>query len=41
MAPPLDTDNMVPKNEVFSVPQFGHGPWNIKFIEPQKCDKEN
>lgn len=29
--PPLETDNMVPKNEVFSVPQFGQGPWNYSF----------
>lgn len=26
VAPPLDMDNIVPKNEVFSMPQFGHGP---------------
>lgn len=28
--PPLETDNMVPKKETFSVPQFGQGPFKIK-----------
>ena len=26
VVPPLDIDNMVPKKEVFSVPQLGQGP---------------
>ena len=41
VAPPLDIDSMVPKNEVFSVPQFGQGPWNVIFIEQlENFDKE-
>lgn len=27
---PLEIDNIVPKNEVFSVPQLGQGPFNKK-----------
>lgn len=31
--PPLDIDSMVPKKEVFSVPQLGHGPYkNALFV---------
>lgn len=26
VVPPLEIDNIVPKNEVFSVPQFGQRP---------------
>lgn len=26
LEPPLDTERMVPKKEVFSVPQLGQGP---------------
>jgi len=28
--PPLGTDNIVPKKERFSFPQFGHGPFKIR-----------
>ena len=43
VVPPLETDNMVPKNEVFSVPQFGQRPFNIKksFTMTLVSEKDN
>lgn len=39
--PPLAIDSMDPKNELFSVPQFGHGPWNIDFRQLNAQEKSS